>query len=136
MTRHTSHRDVETNRLGRQHAWVALLLLIATVLTAPGCRAAEGREAPNEPLAVSTQTSTVATPSATATLISTATPTPTSTTQVPPTASPPDPTSASRTGPTVGAVAPSLVLEDLKGDVVDLRDLQGKVVLLNFWTTW
>ncbi|MES9975620.1 TlpA family protein disulfide reductase [Candidatus Thiodiazotropha sp. LNASS1] len=32
--------------------------------------------------------------------------------------------------------APSLVLQDLKGNQVKISDLKGKTVLLNFWTTW
>ena len=33
-------------------------------------------------------------------------------------------------------VAPSFVLADLKGRVVKMDDLRGKVVLVNLWTTW
>ncbi len=32
--------------------------------------------------------------------------------------------------------APEFTLEDLSGQQVSLTDLQGKVVLLNFWATW
>jgi peroxiredoxin len=32
--------------------------------------------------------------------------------------------------------APSLILEDIEGANHDLRDLEGKVVLVSFWTTW
>ncbi|MDG1837924.1 MAG: TlpA disulfide reductase family protein [Phycisphaerales bacterium] len=35
-----------------------------------------------------------------------------------------------------GQVAPPLRLSDLQGDVVDLAELKGDVVLLCFWTTW
>jgi hypothetical protein len=38
--------------------------------------------------------------------------------------------------PARGAPAPALMLTDLNGDEVSLSDLQGKTVLLNFWTTW
>ena len=31
---------------------------------------------------------------------------------------------------------PDVTLPDLQGKPVALRSLQGKVVLLNFWTTW
>jgi cytochrome oxidase Cu insertion factor (SCO1/SenC/PrrC family) len=32
--------------------------------------------------------------------------------------------------------APDFKLADLQGDVVSFSSLKGKVVLLNFWTTW
>lgn len=32
--------------------------------------------------------------------------------------------------------APDFSLEDLQGNMVNLADYRGKVVLLNFWTTW
>ncbi len=35
-----------------------------------------------------------------------------------------------------GQVAPPLRLSDLQGNVVDLADLKGDVVLLCFWTSW
>ena len=38
--------------------------------------------------------------------------------------------------PYKGALAPEFTLEDLSGNQVALTDLQGKVVLLNFWATW
>jgi hypothetical protein len=34
------------------------------------------------------------------------------------------------------AVAPSLRLMALSGDVVDLRQLRGRVVLVYFWASW
>jgi thiol-disulfide isomerase/thioredoxin len=34
------------------------------------------------------------------------------------------------------APAPALSLEDIEGEVHDLSELKGKVVLVNFWTTW
>lgn len=33
-------------------------------------------------------------------------------------------------------VAPQLVLKDVNGRTVRLRDYRGKVVLINFWATW
>lgn len=38
--------------------------------------------------------------------------------------------------PLVGVRAPGFALTDLNGALVSLSDLQGQVVLLNFWTTW
>ncbi len=32
--------------------------------------------------------------------------------------------------------APDFVLQNLQGSSVRLSDLRGKVVLVNFWTTW
>jgi peroxiredoxin len=38
--------------------------------------------------------------------------------------------------PVTGAPAPDFTLEDLDGNPVRLADLEGQVVLLNFWATW
>lgn len=38
--------------------------------------------------------------------------------------------------PVEGARAPDLTLSDLNGEQWTLSELQGKVVLLNFWATW
>ncbi len=40
------------------------------------------------------------------------------------------------TGVKVGNFAPNFVLKDLNGEVVDLKALRGKVVLVDFWDTW
>ena len=38
--------------------------------------------------------------------------------------------------PRVGFRAPTFSLPDIKGNIVNLLDLRGKVILLNFWATW
>ncbi len=38
--------------------------------------------------------------------------------------------------PTIGSQAPEFRLMDMNGRSVALSDMQGKVVLLNFWATW
>jgi len=44
--------------------------------------------------------------------------------------------SGAKVGSKVGEVAPNFVLKDLNGALVDLKDLRGKVVLIDFWDTW
>ena len=63
----------------------------------------------------------------TATQLPTASPTPT-----PPDALEPDLPVA----PRVGARAPEILLSDLEGEQMSINGLKGKMVLLNFWTTW
>jgi len=46
------------------------------------------------------------------------------------------PTSTPAPAPVVGAPAPDFALSDLDGGEVRLTDLQGQVVLINFWATW
>ncbi len=36
----------------------------------------------------------------------------------------------------IGAVAPDFTLETIDGETVSLKDLRGRVVVLDFWTTW
>jgi cytochrome c biogenesis protein CcmG, thiol:disulfide interchange protein DsbE len=38
--------------------------------------------------------------------------------------------------PEVGAPAPALVAQELKGQTFDLAAQRGKVVIVNFWATW
>ena len=46
------------------------------------------------------------------------------------------PGSDRRLPPTVGSPAGDFTLERLDGETVQLSDLQGKAVLVNFWATW
>ena len=39
-------------------------------------------------------------------------------------------------GPEVGNRAPDFTLDNLAGGSITLSDLQGKIVMVNFWTTW
>ncbi len=36
----------------------------------------------------------------------------------------------------IGTAAPNLILKDLNGKTVNLADLKGKVVIVDFWATW
>ena len=38
--------------------------------------------------------------------------------------------------PWAGKETPALARQDLTGKLVDLKDLKGRVVLINFWATW
>lgn len=38
--------------------------------------------------------------------------------------------------PLVGHLAPDFTLPDLEGNELSLSDLEGQVVLVNFWATW
>jgi thiol-disulfide isomerase/thioredoxin len=38
--------------------------------------------------------------------------------------------------PVIDSLAPNFRLENLSGDKVQLRDLRGKTVMVNFWATW
>jgi thiol-disulfide isomerase/thioredoxin len=38
--------------------------------------------------------------------------------------------------PWSGKETPALARQDLEGKLVDLKDLRGRVVLVNFWATW
>jgi len=53
---------------------------------------------------------------------------------LPPT--PGGPTATPAPAPVVGAPAPDFALTALDGSTVTLSDLQGKVIILNFWATW
>ena len=39
-------------------------------------------------------------------------------------------------GVTIGEPAPDFILRDLEGETVQLSDLRGEVVWINFWATW
>lgn len=48
----------------------------------------------------------------------------------------PDPSSTLQVAPEEGALAPGFSLENVRGEVIDLDDLLGQPVLINFWATW
>lgn len=49
----------------------------------------------------------------------------------------PDQTTAGRIpAPAAGFLAPELVLTDMQSQSVDLIDLRGKAVIVNFWASW
>jgi peroxiredoxin len=43
---------------------------------------------------------------------------------------------SSSPSPREGFLAPDFTLDTLQGEAVKLSDLRGKIVVLNFWTTW
>lgn len=38
--------------------------------------------------------------------------------------------------PKIGSISPEIALKDMKGNVVSLSSLKGKVVLIDFWASW
>lgn len=40
------------------------------------------------------------------------------------------------TAPAIGAIAPNFTLQTISGDEVNLHDLRGKAVMVNYWVTW
>lgn len=44
--------------------------------------------------------------------------------------------SAAVASPQVGAQAPDFTLQTLQGETLSISDLQGQVILVNFWATW
>lgn len=38
--------------------------------------------------------------------------------------------------PAIGNTAPSFMLKDVRGNNVSLSDFKGKIVVIDFWTTW
>jgi len=48
----------------------------------------------------------------------------------------PIPTPTLQTGPWTNQLAPDFSLQTLSGDTVQLSDYRGKIILLNFWTSW
>ena len=132
---------------------LVLLMMAALLLVLAGCQAPAdvnpsqpnmsvtddppaptAQPAPATPAPTSTPIPVViAQPTATKTLVVPINPT--STTVATPTAEPTTPAEL-QTAPVAGALAPDFRLSSIDGSEVALSDLQGKVVLLNFWTTW
>lgn len=44
--------------------------------------------------------------------------------------------SSPKTGTSVGDKAPEISLKGVKGETIKLSDLQGKIVLIDFWASW
>jgi len=40
------------------------------------------------------------------------------------------------TAPALGAIAPNFTLQTISGDEINLHDLRGKAVMVNYWVTW
>ena len=47
-----------------------------------------------------------------------------------------EPAKAASVGPKVGEVPPALLGKDRRGDLVDLSQYHGKVVVVSFWASW
>ena len=118
----------------RFHRILALVLAVVFLVMLSGCGVpsptAESHPVANTPAAPTSQPAP-------------ATPRPTSTpapTEVPTVAAADPPATAVaeniKIAPEKGAQAPNFQLTDIEGNEVSLGDLQGKVILLNFWTTW
>ena len=118
----------------RFHHILALVLAVVLLVTLSGC----GASSPAE-----TSQPEADTPAAPTRQPAPATPRPTSTpapTEVPTVVAADPPATAVaeniKIAPEKGAQAPNFRLTDIAGNEVSLGDLQGKVILLNFWTTW
>ncbi|MEF9978897.1 MAG: TlpA disulfide reductase family protein [Thermomonas sp.] len=47
-----------------------------------------------------------------------------------------EPAKAASAGPKIGDIPPALLGKDRKGDLVDLSQHRGKVVVVSFWASW
>jgi len=47
-----------------------------------------------------------------------------------------EPSTSPVSGPQIGNSAPDFMFKDADGQDISLKDLHGKVVVLNFWATW
>ena len=122
----------------------ALIAVAFTIATAACAGGAAEPASPTEELRFTTAPAMESDPTSTPTLVTevppTDTPVPPTPTETPtpqPATHPPATTAPDLdVAPSVGAAAPPLVLPDLNGEEVNLTNLRGKPVLLNFWTTW
>ncbi len=119
------------------------LIAVAFAITACAGSAAEPAnpaEQPQPSTVPTTETEPTSTPTRATEVPPTDTPMPVTPTDTitPQPATPPPATKVPdlEVAPVVGAAAPPLVLPDLNSEEVNLTNLRGKPVLLNFWTTW
>ncbi len=133
-------------RIGR--AGLALIAALAVIVSlSVGCGRGEPPEGAGERAMVKDEATATPVPEPSATPIPTATPVPEpSATPIPTATSAPEPTPVPTEAPTPRVIrrpsegapeaAPGFMVETFDGQTLRLSDLEGKVVVLNFWASW